>query len=410
MRVVIVGAGYGGVTVALRLARSNFPGDIVLVNEGPYHQLMTQMHRVAAGAVAPSAVLLSIESLLRWTGARFVHGKVTAVEPEERRVRLEGGDRLTYDRLVVALGSELETFGVTGVREHTLAVQPVQEALRTRRHLTARLHDAAFWDGEQRRAALRVVIVGGGLTGVELAGELADGLPAEARRLAHQSVRGGDRRRGGGSSAASRIGSAHRGRGRGHFGPQASNGVDRNVGHRRGGTEFPLRRRSRGGAPGRRPVRAGQNRHLDRGRARPCSRGEDVRRRRPRPGFRGRLLAGPRLSRRLYRRRQRLGRTQGETRAAAPTAQNAVQQAAVTALNLSAEAAAMSEPGAEAGLRPYTTKPLGVFVSVGQGEAVGELAVGDFWKPRLSGVSAYALKWAAEQRYRLGLGFNGNKR
>ena len=133
--------------------------------------------------MAPAAVLLSFESLLRWTGARFVHGKATAMEPEERRVRLEGGDA----GLRSAGGGSWKRAGNVWRSGRTRARAggaAGQEALRTRRHLTARLHDAAFWDGEERRAALRFVIVGGGLTGVELAGELADGLPAEARGLA----------------------------------------------------------------------------------------------------------------------------------------------------------------------------------------------------------------------------------
>src|SRR5690606_38378336 len=172
MKVVVLGAGYAGVTAVMRLVRSKFPGEVVLVNDGPHHQLTTQMHRVAAGAVEPAAVLLSIDTLLRWTPARLVQGKATAIDPERRLVQLEDGRELDYDRLVVALGSRIETFGVPGVLEHALTVQPVREALRTRRHLTARLHDAAFWDGEERRASLRFVIVGGGLTGVEVAGGL----------------------------------------------------------------------------------------------------------------------------------------------------------------------------------------------------------------------------------------------
>lgn len=154
MKVVVLGAGYAGVTAVMRLVRSKFPGEVVLVNDGPHHQLTTQMHRVAAGAVEPAAVLLSIDTLLRWTPARLVQGKATAIDPERRLVQLEDGRELDYDRLVVALGSRIETFGVPGVLEHALTVQPVQEALRTRRHLTARLHDAAFWDGELQRTRL----------------------------------------------------------------------------------------------------------------------------------------------------------------------------------------------------------------------------------------------------------------
>ncbi|MFS8524070.1 MAG: hydrogen peroxide-dependent heme synthase, partial [Limnochordales bacterium] len=94
---------------------------------------------------------------------------------------------------------------------------------------------------------------------------------------------------------------------------------------------------------------------------------------------------------------------QDRGQAAAPTAQNAVHQAEVAARNLLAEAAAAEGKGAPPRLVPYTARDRGVLVSVGVGEAVGELSVGEFWRPRLSGFSAYAFKWAAEQRYKLGL-------
>src|SRR5690606_770506 len=330
-----------GVTAVMRLVRSKFPGEVVLVNDGPHHQLTTQMHRVAAGAVEPAAVLLSIDTLLRWTPARLVQGKATAIDPERRLVQLEDGRELDYDRLVVALGSRIETFGVPGVLEHALTVQPVQEALRTRRHLTARLHDAAFWDGEERRASLRFVIVGGGLTGVEVAGELADRLPAEARGLgmdpseleiviieaARPLLPGADARialRAGPPCArphlggrpetpvpdaaepAAGAGGAHRHAGGADFGPQARRGVDRDARHRGGGAAVALRRRARGRARGRRPFRPRPHRHLGRGRAGPRAGGAHLRVGGAGPGAGGRVFAGPRLSGRVHCRRQRL--------------------------------------------------------------------------------------------------------
>src|SRR5690606_13652529 len=83
---------------------SKFPGEVVLVNDGPHHQLTTQMHRVAAGAVEPAAVPLSIDTLLRWTPARLVQGKATAIGAERPRVRLEDGRELDDDRPAVAPG------------------------------------------------------------------------------------------------------------------------------------------------------------------------------------------------------------------------------------------------------------------------------------------------------------------
>lgn len=416
MRVVIIGAGYGGLTVALRLARADFPGEIVLVNDRPHHQLMTQMHRVAAGVVPPATVLLSLESLLRWTDVRFVQGRAIAIEPKERRVTLDGGRELTYDRLVVALGSHLETFGVPGVHEHGLTVQPVEQALRTSHHIISRLHDAVFLHGEERAAALRFVIVGGGLTGVEVAGELADRLPGEANRLGLD-----------GRDVEIVILEA---------GTRLLPGLD----SRTARDAADILARKRVVVRTETPVTAVQGTTVARddkdsagvvladGQFLPARtviwtagvRAHSLVENTFAGDQRGRAFVDEYLRARDYPDVYIVGDSalavpEGEARAAAPTAQNAVQQGTVVADSLAAEAAALdgdhqqgqSDDRAghrEVRLRPYATKPLGVFVSVGQGEAVGELAVGDFWKPRLSGVSAYAFKWAGEQRYRIAIG------
>ena len=403
MKVVVLGAGYAGVTAVMRLVRSKFPGEVVLVNDGPHHQLTTQMQRVAAGAVEPAAVLLSIDTLLRWTPARLVQGKATAIDPERRLVQLEDGRELDYDRLVVALGSRIETFGVPGVLEHALTVQPVQEALRTRRHLTARLHDAAFWDGEERRASLRFVIVGGGLTGVEVAGELADRLPAEARGL-------------GMDPSELEIVIIEAGR-------RLLPGLDERIAMRAGQilarkhvavwTETPVTEVVEPPSPyddAPAGVRVAEGRFVP---ARTVIwaagvRAHELVERTFASGERGRALVDEYLRARDYPDVYIVGDSayavpQDRGQAAAPTAQNAVHQAEVAARNLLAEAAAAEGKGAPPRLVPYTARDRGVLVSVGVGEAVGELSVGEFWRPRLSGFSAYAFKWAAEQRYKLGL-------
>lgn len=400
MRVVIIGAGYGGLTVALRLARANFPGEIVLVNDGPYHQLLTQMHRVAVGAIGSDKVLLRLESLLRWTNVQFVQAKVTEIDPEQCRVMLDGASRLDYDRLVVALGSRVETFGVEGVREHALTVQPLRQAIATKHHIISRLHDATFSDGDERAAALRFVIVGGGLTGVEVAGELADRLPQEGRRLGIRSdeieiiiMEAGKRLLPGLHDDIVADAAAILARKR----------VDVR-------TETPVTK-----------IVGAESAYDDAGRGVVVRDGEFVPARTViwAAGVRGHALvegsfaadgSGRAFVDEFLRARDypdvyiigdsALAVPQGATKAVAPTAQNAVQQAGLVAVNLAEEAA----KGDTAQLRPYAAKSAGVFVSVGQGEAVGELVVGDVWKPRLSGVSAYALKWAGEQRYKMGIG------
>lgn len=399
MRVVIVGAGYGGLTVALRLGRTAFPGKITLVNDGPYHQLLTQMHRVVAGVLPPEKVLLRLESVLRWHDVEFVQGKATELKLQERRVTLEDGRELEYDRLVVALGSQVETFGVPGVREHALVVQPMSEALRTEQHVTARLYDATFLSGDERAAALRFVVVGGGLTGVEVAGELADRLPQEAQRLGLPAdavevviMEAGPRLLP--SLDEQTIEQAAAILARKRVVVRLETPVTEVIGtesaYDDGATAVVVRNGER--VPTRTVIWAAG------------VRGHALVERTFATDAQGRAYVDEFLRARDFPEVYVVGDSaravpHGQQRPAAPTAQNAVQQANLVAANLTEEA----KRGADAKFRPYAAKPLGTFVSVGQGDAVGELTLGDVWKPRLSGFSAYALKWASEQRYKMGI-------
>lgn len=434
VQIVIVGAGYAGLTTALRLARTHIPARIVLVNDRPEHQLTTQLHKVAAGSVPPDTVTLSLKRLLQGTGVQLLVGKVTAIDPEARYIKLEEDVRLSYDRLVVALGSEVETFGVPGVLEHAFHVQPLREALRLRSHIETLLLQAE----QTPEAPVRLAVVGGGLTGVELAGELADALPKEARAA--------------GVDPAKIFVTVL------EAGPRLLPGL----------AEFLSKESEE--ALLRKGVTIRLNTVIEsiradgfvvKGEADPVHaeavvwtagvRGHRLTEAAFRSGPRGRALVDEFLRAADYPNVYIVGDnalavSRGSERAVAPTAQNAVQQAHLVADNIVAEfgsgasvrsplhrieaadpAAGGSMPGplAPTGpaagaaatestraketdgakpLTPYVSKPLGLFVSVGQGEAVGELVFGDFWRPRLSGVPAYAMKWASEQRYKLGIG------
>src|SRR5690625_4746199 len=109
LQTVIVGGGYAGLTTDLRLARMSVTGRLILVNDRPEHQLTTQLHKVAADATPPRMVLLSLERLLQDTGVELVLGRVHILEPQNNRTLFDDGSELVYDRLVVALGSEVET-------------------------------------------------------------------------------------------------------------------------------------------------------------------------------------------------------------------------------------------------------------------------------------------------------------
>jgi NADH dehydrogenase len=172
---VIAGAGYAGLHVALRL---QLPA--TLVDQHPYHQVITELPRVATGTRAPDAVRLPLERLL---GERvsFVQARLTGFDLAGRRLLTTAGD-LPYTRLVLALGSRPNDFAIPGLAEHTIPLYSVDNAERVwQAAQTAVAAAAAERDPEQRRRLVTAVIGGGGATGVELAGELAEALPELAR-------------------------------------------------------------------------------------------------------------------------------------------------------------------------------------------------------------------------------------
>lgn len=169
-RVVVLGAGYAGLTCFLEL-QAHLPRhcDLVLVNLDRYHWFTTELHTYVAGEEA-DAIRLPLARVVR--PGRLVVGRVQRIDPAQRQVFLADGQSLTYDLLVFALGSEPEYYGLPGVAEHSLEVGSWEGA----RQLRARIHQLAASSGGSRPPG-RVVVAGGGLTGVELTGELADQFP-----------------------------------------------------------------------------------------------------------------------------------------------------------------------------------------------------------------------------------------
>lgn len=164
-RIVVLGAGYGGLTCFLEL-QDHLPRghDLVLVSRDRYHWFTTELHTYAAGE-DPGAVRIPLRRLVKRPG-RLIQDYVTAIHPAERQVELKVGGRLGYDILVFALGSEPEYFGLPGVAEHALTVGDPLSAAKVRE----RVAELAAADG----GPAQVLVVGGGLTGVELVAELAD--------------------------------------------------------------------------------------------------------------------------------------------------------------------------------------------------------------------------------------------
>ena len=181
-QVVVAGAGYAGLHVALRLTAKlrNHPAvELTLVDRHDYHQVITELPRVAGGTRAADAVRIPLQDVLA-ERVRFVRAEITGFDLAGRRL-LTGAGPIGWRRLVLALGSRPNDFAIPGLAERTLSVYSAGDAERVWAAVTKALDDAAAaaHPGQQRRLAT-VVVGGGGATGVELAGELAEILPEAA--------------------------------------------------------------------------------------------------------------------------------------------------------------------------------------------------------------------------------------
>ena len=168
-RVVIIGAGFGGLNAARRLRRA--PVDVTLVDRHNYHLFTPLLYEVASALLDPSEIAYPVRGVLH--GARNVDFKVARVEHidlDQRRVRTSEGD-IEYDYLVLAAGSVNNFFGNRSAEANGFALKDLGEALAIRNQIL-QCFEAAAWtsDPEARRRLLSFVIIGGGPSGVELAG------------------------------------------------------------------------------------------------------------------------------------------------------------------------------------------------------------------------------------------------
>src|SRR5215469_7976389 len=182
--IVTAGAGYAGLHVALRLAaklRKHPEIELILVDQHDYHQVITELPRVAGGTRAADAVRIPLQDMLT-ARVRFVQTEITGFDLAGRRLLTEAGP-IGWRRLVLALGSRPNDFAIPGLAQRTLSVYSAGDAERVWEAVSQALTAAAAAaDPEQQRRLATVVVGGGGATGVELAGELAEILPTVASR------------------------------------------------------------------------------------------------------------------------------------------------------------------------------------------------------------------------------------
>lgn len=171
--VVILGAGFGGLNAARQLA--NVPVRITLIDRQNYHLFQPLLYQVAIARLLPSEIAYPLRTIYRrQKNLTFQMGEVTGINFDQRYVKLDGSI-IAYDYLIIAVGAETNFFGMQAIQENSFQLKNIQSAIQTRNHLLKMFEQASREaDPEKRRSLLTFVVVGGGPTGVETAGALAE--------------------------------------------------------------------------------------------------------------------------------------------------------------------------------------------------------------------------------------------
>lgn len=180
-KIVILGAGYGGVLTALNVRKylTRDQAEVTVVNQYPTHQIITELHRLAAGDVTEQAVAIPLKKIFKGQDIDVKIAKVESFSVDKKDVKLSDGTSLTYDALVVGLGSKTAYFGIPGLEENSMVLKSAEDANNIQKHIEDRIRE---YSQTKNPADAAILIGGGGLTGVELVGEIADKLPTLAQK------------------------------------------------------------------------------------------------------------------------------------------------------------------------------------------------------------------------------------
>lgn len=187
-KLLILGGGYGGLAVVQKLddiswGRSQW--EMTLVDQRNFHLIQVRVHEVAANTIPAERVQVPFTELLEGRKVKLVQATIEKINPQAKQVQTSAGI-LDYDRLVVALGSETAYRNIPGLRENAFPMKDLEDAIRYRQAVIKVFKEVAAPDApplQPKDERLTFVIGGGGLTGTELAGEMADFCKDLARRF-----------------------------------------------------------------------------------------------------------------------------------------------------------------------------------------------------------------------------------
>ncbi len=171
--IVIIGAGFGGLQAARKLA--NAPVEITIIDRHNYHLFQPLLYQVAIAGLVPSQIAYPLRTIFRrQKNINFQMREVSSIDFNSRYVKADGSI-IGYDYLILAVGGQTNFFGMSTVENNSFQLKNVESAVNTRNHLLSLLEEASREvDVEKRRALLTFIVVGGGPTGVETAGALAE--------------------------------------------------------------------------------------------------------------------------------------------------------------------------------------------------------------------------------------------
>ncbi len=178
--IVVIGAGFGGLQAAQSLTRSK--KDVLLIDRNNYHTFVPLLYQVATGQLEPEHIAYPVRNVLRRFPYRhFLRAEVEYIDFSKQVIRTDRLD-IQYDYLVLATGSQTQYLGVLGAAEFALPMRTLAEAVTLRNRIFACFEAASRLEPPERQQLLTFVIVGGGATGVEVVGALAELLRSRIRR------------------------------------------------------------------------------------------------------------------------------------------------------------------------------------------------------------------------------------
>lgn len=180
-KIVILGAGYGGLITSRQLEKTlkNGEAEITLINKHDYHYISTQLHKTGAGTAPDEKITLHIPELLKTDKIRFKKGTVEDVNFTAKKVKLESGEFIDYDYLMIGLGFDVSTFGIPGVEENAFKIKSFRSTKTIHNHM---LRQFAAYKEDHDPSRLTFAVAGAGFTGIEMIGELIEAMPKLCRK------------------------------------------------------------------------------------------------------------------------------------------------------------------------------------------------------------------------------------